>query len=262
MFAIECKCGFEVITFKVEPTNYFMSAVNLLRTRFKQVFSFRILRNCLLFAIAPAFVFFVASLFVLTSVGFSTEDVVRDAAQTLNASSFLGFLSTIGIWVWVSAAAICFFSAMSNDFSGQMQRRGMLLLMGLFSLALAVDDFFLLHERYINQNYCFLVYAALAGALLVKYWELLFKFEGLIFLIAGFFLAFSIAIDLIQPRYKQFYNILQLAEEGSKFLGAATWLYFNCRLATVKVNSTSITSQKQSIGKSRNVFLNDNEIVQ
>ena len=239
-----------------------MSLVNAFSTLFKQVFSFRVLRNCLLFAVAPALVFFVASLLVLTSVGFSTEDVVRDAAQTLDASSFLGFLSNIGTWLWVSATAICFFSALSGDFSGQKQRRGMLVLMGLFSLTLAVDDFFMLHERYINQNYCFIVYAALAGALLVKYWEMLFEFEGLIFLIAGFFLSFSIAIDFIQPRYKQFYNVLQLAEEGSKFIGAATWLCFICRLAAIKTNASSIANPKLSSGKRKSVFHNDNKIVQ
>lgn len=239
-----------------------MSAANVLSTLFKQVFSFRVLRNCLLFAIAPALVFFVVSLLVLTSMGFTAEDVMRDPAQTMATSSFLGFLSNIGTWLWVSATAICFFSALSNDFSGQKQRMGMLILMGLFSLTLAVDDFFMLHDHYVNQNYCYIVYAALSAAVLVRYRAILFTFDGLIFLIAGFFLAFSIAIDFIQPRYKQFYNVLQLAEEGSKFIGAATWLYFNCRLATVKVNSATMTVQEQSIVQTRNIFYNDNEIDQ
>ena len=133
------------------------------------------------------------------------------------------------------------------------------ILKGLFSLTLAVDDFIMLHDHYINQNFCFVVYVALSTGILVRYWKILFTFDGLIFLIAGFLLALSIAIHFIQPRFKPFYNVLQLAEEGSKFIGAATWLYFNCRLATVKLNSTSITAREQSTRKKR--FRNDGRIV-
>ncbi len=48
---------------------------------------------------------------------------------------------------------------------------------------------------------------------------------------AGVLLASSIFTDLIQTRIPLSYEYSQVIEEGFKFIGAATWLYFNCCVA-------------------------------
>jgi len=170
------------------------------------------------------------SLLVLSNSGLEVMEILRDPAQQSGQSSFLGFLSNIGIWLWVSAAAICFF-ALSNE-SSDLSTRELLFLLGLFSLILAVDDFFLIHDRYINQKICYLAYAAIAGAILVRHFKKIITINGFAFVLAGVLLALSIVTDLIQFQIPMRYFVVQIFEEGFKFVGAAAWLYFIIQTAS------------------------------
>ncbi|MRU16666.1 hypothetical protein FDP25_14590 [Roseovarius sp. A21] len=66
------------------------------------------IKRALWLCCGPAFVFFVTSLSILSLAGFGLVEILRDPAQLTEQSSFLGFLSNVGSWLWVSAAAICF----------------------------------------------------------------------------------------------------------------------------------------------------------
>ncbi|WP_254052643.1 hypothetical protein [Aliivibrio sp. EL58] len=55
---------------------------------------------------------------------------------------------------------------------------------------------------------------------------------GRFVLLAGGLLAGSIATDLIQGYLPFGYETTQIFEEGCKFVGAASWLYFTCRVAS------------------------------
>lgn len=200
-------------------------------TVLKKIFIKEKVLHSLLFAVIPALLFYVVSLAVLRSVGFNEIEILRDPAQQNEQSSFLGFLSNIGIWLWVSSAAICFFSAMTGNFSTENRQRELLFLTGILSATLAVDDFFLIHDRYVSENLCFLAYAVFAGALLRRHYQLIEEVEGFAFLLAGLLLALSILTDLTQNRIPLPYYIIQVYEEGFKFIGGAVWLYFCFRLA-------------------------------
>jgi disulfide bond formation protein DsbB len=104
----------------------------------------------------------------------------------------------------------------------------------MLSIILAVDDFFLIHDRYIDQKFCYLVYAILAIAILIRHNKKILEIEGFAFLVAGSFLALSILTDVIQSRIPMQYGYTQVFEEGFKFIGAATWLYFNSRIASYR----------------------------
>jgi len=107
-------------------------------------------------------------------------------------------------------------------------------LAGMLSIILAIDDFFLIHDRYINQNICYLVYAIVASAILIRHNKQILEIEGFAFLVAGSFLALFIFTDLIQSHIPLRYSYTQVLEEGFKFIGAATWLYFNSRIASFR----------------------------
>ena len=49
----------------------------------------------------PALAFYGGSVWVLTDAGFTLKEIVRDPAQQTGLSSFLGFVSNIGVWLWV-----------------------------------------------------------------------------------------------------------------------------------------------------------------
>jgi hypothetical protein len=195
----------------------------------------RILR-CILFAGIPAAIFYVLCVVALYLKGFKIMEIIRDPAQQAAQSSFLGFISNVGTWLWVSSTAVCFFGIANGGFSSQRKDRELLVLAGLFSLTLAVDDFFMIHDRYIHQYICYTGYALIAIALLVRHFRRIIEIDGFAFILAGALLALSIFSDVAQMLIPLPYVLVQLFEEGFKFVGAATWLFFCGRLAIVTLN--------------------------
>jgi len=193
--------------------------------------------QCFLFACLPALIFYSLSLASLTGQGFQLMQILRDPGQQLDQSSFLGFLSNIGVWMWVSTAAITFFGALAIGPGRKDGLRELFVLLGGLSLFLAVDDFFMIHDRYISQRYIFPVYAVVAVAILLRHFNRIVQTDGFAFLLAGSFLALSIATDFFQGMIPWRYAHTQVLEEGFKFVGAATWLYFAVRLGVSSLRS-------------------------
>ncbi len=198
----------------------------------KNIFTKKNAFRCILLAVLPAGLFYAIALATLSSQGFGIMQIIRDPSQQNDTSSFIGFLSNIGIWLWVSSASICFFTITKNKLSLSKSHKELLRLTGALLLLLAIDDFFMIHDRYINQKICYVVYALLAISILIRHYKLIIKIEGFGFILAGLFLALSIFTDLIQSRIPMRYEYTQIFEEGFKFLGAATWLYFNANAAS------------------------------
>jgi hypothetical protein len=186
---------------------------------------------CLLLASLPALLFFSLSLYIMLAQGFEVMEVLRDPAQQSGASSFLGFLSNIGIWMWVSAAAICFFTVLTRSGYRFRRHRELMILLGVFSVVLAVDDFFMLHDRYINQWLCYAAYVVVAVALFLRHSEVIVQIDGFAFLLALALLGASITTDTFQSFLPLEYATTQIFEEGFKFTGAVTWLYFSGQAA-------------------------------
>jgi hypothetical protein len=210
----------------------------------KRVFSTRRILSCFIFAAVPAMLFYGLSIEVLSSAGFSLREIVRDPAQQTGQSSFLGFVSNIGIWLWVCSGTVCLFSAGVGGFTTEKRQRELLILIGMLSLVLAVDDFFLLHDRYLPQRLVFIFYAVFTITLLVRYFKKIMEIDGFAFLLAGGLLALSIFTDLNQRKIPFDYGQVQIVEDGFKFVGAASWLYFSYRLASFRlIRSTDTSSQ-------------------
>jgi len=127
-----------------------------MKKKANKIFSSKKPLNCIIIAIIPALIFYSLSLFGFRSLGYSIMQIIRDPAQQSGASSFLGFLSNIGIWLWVSSAAICFFTILTRKTKLNKNHKELIFLAGILSITLAFDDFFLIHDRYIDQNICYL----------------------------------------------------------------------------------------------------------
>ena len=210
-----------------------------IKNSLNQIFVSKKILKSIYIAIIPALIFYSLSLIGLKSIGFEIMEILRDPAQQSKTSSFLGFLSNIGIWLWVSSAAINFFIVLAHSISEKKHLKELLFLAGMLSILLAVDDFFMIHDRYINQNICYLIYVILLGCLFIRHFKMIIAIEGFAFLSAGIFLALSIVVDLIQSKLPLNYQYTQVIEEGFKFVGAATWLYFNGRVALFFLSSNN-----------------------
>jgi len=106
-------------------------------------------------------------------------------------------------------------------------------------MILAIDDFFLINARYIDQKLCYLVYAIFSGTLLVRHYKKIMEIDGFSFLLACLLILLSILSDGIQGRTPLPHSYTQVFEEGFKFIGIATWLYFICRIASFRPAPTS-----------------------
>jgi len=198
----------------------------------KKIFDLNNIWKVIIFATIPGLIFYVVAFIVMQYNGFHTMEIVRDFAQQMHKSSFLGFLSSIGTWLWVSSVAIALFGFFTLKNEVLFRQRELLLLLGVFSLLLAVDDFFMIHDRYINQNICYATYAILALAMMSRHYKIIIEINAFAFIFAGMLLAASIFTDLIQDDIPFRYSHIQRVEEGFKFTGAATWLYFVALVAS------------------------------
>lgn len=209
--------------------------------RFTQiVFNPKKILLCIAIGIVPALIFYIISILGLNEAGLDTLEIIRDPAQQSGKSSFIGFLSNIGTWFWVSAAAISFFTAFGVKFFEESNLKRLLFFTGSLSLLLAVDDFFMIHDRYVDPKICYLFYAVTTLTMFWFHLKTILKIEGFAFLTAGSFLAFSIGIDLLQdvtPMSVETWLNSQIVEEAFKFTGATTWLYFIGRVSLKLLNA-------------------------
>ena len=101
--------------------------------------------------ILPSLIIYILVLFVSNSFNIKPELVLRDLAQTCGYPIGVGMISNIGILLWSASAAICLYLSLSFGINQQIYK--LLFLGGFFSSVLCIDDFFLLHDRYIGPDF-------------------------------------------------------------------------------------------------------------
>ena len=182
-------------------------------------------------SILPSSILYLAILYISNLYDIKLSLVVRDLAQTCGYPIVVGMISNIGILLWGAAASICLFSTFSGKINSDISK--LLLLGGLFSGLLCVDDFFLLHDRYIGPDFLNLTYLAISILILVRFKKILKKIGLFNLVISILFLGLSIFFDgVIQQIFNQSYELTQLIEEWFKFLGIVCWLNFWCKASS------------------------------
>ena len=210
------------------------------------------LRKALSIAVLPGLLVYVLAISLSALAGIKGILVIRDLAQTCDSLLGVGLISNLGYLLWIATAAIALFSAYATPTHNQHKLKKMLLCGGWFSFILCIDDMFLLHDRYIGQTFLYVVYAIFAFLIVFKFRDQLVKNGGEVFILAATLLALSVLTDKFQRDIVDItpinYASLQLFEEGVKFLGITTWLYFwwSASARFIK-NSTNPQSQETKI---------------
>lgn len=190
-------------------------------------------------SIIPFAILYLSILYISSLYDIKLILVIRDLAQTCGYPIGVGMVSNIGILLWAAAASICLFVAFAEKLNKESSK--LLLLGGIFSGLLCLDDFFLLHDRYIGPDFLYLTYLAISVFLLVRFRRLLKKIGPLRLAISILFLALSVLFDgIIQQVFNQQYELIQLIEEGFKFLGIACWLNFWCKASSYVLKSRQL----------------------
>jgi len=176
-------------------------------------------------SILPSLTLYLAILYISNLYNIKLTLVVRDLAQTCGYPIGVGMISNIGILLWGATASICLFTTFSENINRESSK--LLLLGGLLSGILCIDDFFLLHDRYIGPDFLNLTYLAITIFLLLRFRTILKKIGIYNLVISILFLGLSIFFDgVIQQIFEQEYDLTQLIEEMFKFLGITCWLNF------------------------------------
>ena len=151
--------------------------------------------------------------------GHSPMEMLRDPAQQLRFWPFTGMISHLGVLIlWSAGSLAIFVGFVSAD------RRALLTSFGAFTLLLAVDDLFMLHDYFWPRRgvppYLWQGVLGLIGlALLATFREEIASAAHTVLYLALAFLALSLAIDLLVP----FSPSVTIVEDAAKFAGYVLW---------------------------------------
>lgn len=153
----------------------------------------------------------------------------RDPAAAMDAHPLIGVQSHLGVLAWWAAATVCLFAAaLFRGRAGAGQWAAFFLWSGAITIALALDDLFMIHEDLIErviprgEKVLFLIYASVIAWYLVRFREIVLGFEPALLGLAFGLLGGSLAVDfVVQPRWDSPWRIF--VEDGLKLLGIAAW---------------------------------------
>lgn len=163
--------------------------------------------------------FFFLAMWYVDGKGVAIEILIREPAAQFNFWPFSGLFSHAGVFALVATGVVCLFA--SNH---AVADRGLLRLIAVYSLVLALDDFFLVHDdilprKGIPETATYATYL-LVGAIVAFRWRReLFATRHAALFLAGALLAASVAFDVVTP-----YSRLELVVEDSlKLAGLCVW---------------------------------------
>lgn len=164
------------------------------------------------------------------TTGIPPARFTMDPAALAGSHPLLGVVSNIGVLLWTAAAAISLFTAMLlHGRRAQREHARFLLVAGLLTAWLALDDLFMLHEWLfpivlgIPQAIVLAAYAAIVGLFLVRFGALIARTDMLLLGFALAFFAASVAADQLPGAWFGAWGWLYLLEDGCKLLGITGW---------------------------------------
>ncbi len=189
----------------------------------------RMLTAVALGMLAPLFVL-LATYKAHTYYGLPITSLTRDPSAVANVPWHVGAVSHIGVLHWCAAAAVCVFAGLLL-----WQRRAGLRQIAFFASAaglsalLMFDDLYMLHEAVgpqifsVSEKVFLGIDAALLGLFLLVFARDILRRDWLILACAFGFFGLSIVVDQLSHRES---DLMILAEDGAKLIGAAMWLTF------------------------------------
>jgi hypothetical protein len=174
-------------------------------------------------------------------VGIPISELTRDPTAIVGEPLYTGYLSQIGIFFWSASAAVCMFSATVLSRSlDNLKIKHFLLVSGMLTLVLGLDDLFLLHEVFfpyfgIPENAILVSYAGFVLFYLVRFFSIILKTEYILLGMALVFFGVSVTLDLFKLHSIDPY----LFEDGAKLVGILGWLayFFRTGISAVSHNA-------------------------
>lgn len=168
----------------------------------------------------------------LTDVSFYA--LFMDPVARLGGHFYTGAGSHLGVLVAVAAASVAFYSALLMRAADRRRLTSFLIAAGLFTLYLAMDDLFLVHEEVlpailnVDQSLILMMYGVVFAGFAWRYRHELLGHDRLLLGAAIMFVAFSIVLDIFDENGVTFRGEFML-EEGTKLMAIVGWAAFLMR---------------------------------
>tara|TARA_Y100000589_G_scaffold72744_1_gene65627 strand:+ start:251 stop:889 length:639 start_codon:yes stop_codon:yes gene_type:complete len=186
------------------------------------------------------FILYSVFLLIFTIQGVPPLLIIRDLAQTCNQTLGVGFLSNLGIIIWIGISSILIF-IIKVGVSKKSKYNDLIKTGCIFSWFLALDDFFLIHDKYIIQEIIFLSYFILIFYILKRFFTQIKELGPNLFLTSLLLFGLSIIIDIVlQDLFPSFLIVTQIIEEGCKFMGIFCWASFWWKSASKILKSQNV----------------------
>jgi hypothetical protein len=194
--------------------------------------------GCVALAVAAALVGALVGLAVLWDASGTDQSVgllTRDLPAIAGVHPLTGAMSQLGAVLWAASAAVCGLAALQRYNAGGNRRAlRFFVFSGLLSIALLIDDMFMVHD-YLARYYLGLQDPMILGALalavlvyLVSYRRLILASRSLpVLLFVCVMFSVMLIVDFFQNDFVTHgysTNLRYLLEDGTKFLGICGWL--------------------------------------
>ena len=170
--------------------------------------------------------------------GIPIGKLTKDPTRIGGLPWYAGFLSQIGIFFWSASATVCFFSVtVISGYENHHQFRRFLLISGLLTLFLGLDDAFRLHEHVLPhfglpQTLVYISYAIFVLFYLFKIYPVIIETDYVLMAASLFFFAVSVILDVLNPPGINPYFF----EDGAKLIGLLSWLVYFFKAGEYSVN--------------------------
>jgi UDP-N-acetylmuramyl pentapeptide phosphotransferase/UDP-N-acetylglucosamine-1-phosphate transferase len=187
-----------------------------------------------------SFIFMLIVVLVSSVKNIPLSNLTCNPNLVMGVHPLYGIVSKIGVLFWFGSAVICFFSY------GLLRRAGenrdmmrLIILGGLITLILLLDDLFSIHERVyphsFHEEITFLFYGMVFLSYLIKFKKLILGTNFFLLLFAFLFFGISMVVDQFPQSLSPWYYIL---EDGPKFFGIISWFGYYLAVCFQEVESS------------------------
>jgi hypothetical protein len=163
--------------------------------------------------------------------------ITQDVAAIAHVHPLAGALSSVGILLWWTSASVWLLAAFVERSRARLDDYRFALSTGLLSAYLALDDLFQFHEDLAGRVFGVedpVIFAALGVVVayyLISFRAQIARSEAMLFALAMFFLAMSVAVDAGHIHWlgQRLGHWMYMLEDGPKWMGIACWCAYALR---------------------------------
>jgi hypothetical protein len=199
---------------------------------------------------------FLVAIAAISSPDITVSSLTRDMASIAHLHPLIGVVSNVGILLWCATAVICLFSRSLLRQHGLHAEARFLLWAGLMTIVLLVDDLFMIHEYiaplhfHVNEKVVLASYACATGAYLLSHRRLILAANYQLLAAAMVLFTGSMLVDFADGT-----GWWNLAEDGCKVLGIASWLGYHAgrarhwltRAADTRSQAIAVTHRRELV---------------